>query len=743
MSRTALAASTALSLSLLAAPALAQTAAPAAAAGPAGSTLEEVVVTAQRRSENLQNVPIAITALTASALTARGVISADDLTQAVPGLLWNRSTNFNQPAIRGVGTRNASSGDEPNIATYLDGVYQPEAITALQELGSVERIEVLKGPQGTLFGRNATGGAISIVTAAPTFQPHFDVAATYGRWNYRKLVATASGPLWGDKVAGSVAFTGFADDGYINNVFINNKQGFSRGVVVRPKLLFQVSDALQIDLNGLYSKGSSNVLTSPYIINGNSSVANPATINNAVLNPQHLTASQLIATQPYTTAGLRSPYTSVTQKLVDLHASYDLGWATLTGLVANGYVSATNDTLTDATGIGLARTIYYPKDNYYDEELVLTSKGNQPITWLVGTQGFQGHASFSPLLSGSRSAATGLYVLNPTVYGQNTRSWAVFAEATWNPIEKLYLTAGGRYSYDKKSAFNRAGLNARVEDSDHWTNFSPRGVIRYEFAPNSNVYASITKGYKSGTYNAVTLTAGKLVPVSPELITSYEVGLKADLHERLRLNASAFHYDYSNLQVSAAVTVVVNGSQQSLTNLQNAGKVSINGMDGSAEFIVTDDFSLNAGFSLLDTKISDFPNAVINVPSTNPAAPFGNVSATRSVNGNQLIRAPRYTFSLGATYHHELAGGEMTLAANAFRSAKYYAELGNRVTQPAYTVINASATWRSPDQRYRVTVFGENLTDEVYAIGHFISTFGDATQAAKPRWFGVTLGVSY
>lgn len=741
MPRTVLAATTAIHLAMAATAARAQDAAPAER-DDGGVALQEVVVTAQRRTENLQKVPISITALSADTLSQKGVVTTDDLTQVVPGLLWGRSTNFNQPAIRGVGTRNASAGDEPNIATYLDGVYQPESLTALQELGNVQRIEVLKGPQGTLFGRNATGGAISIVTTDPSFTPGLKLSGTVGRFGYSKLSATATGPIIPDKLAASIAAVRFSDEGYIDNVFLGNRQGKVSGTVVRPKLLFQATDNLRIELNGLYSRGSSNVLTSSYSIGGSNVVLNPATINNPVLNPQRLPADRIVASQPYTTAGAFVPHARVTQKLVDLHATYDLGGATLSLMAANGFVRAFNDSLTDASGIGVARTIYHPKNNYWDEEIVLTSKPDKPLTWLIGAQGFQGQAAFAPLFSGSRSATTGLYTYAHIYYGQDTKSWAVFGEATWNPVEKLYLTGGLRYSADKKSAFNQTNLNAVVADSESWDNLSPRAVVRYEFAPNSSVYASFTKGYKSGTYNAVSLTAGRLVPVSPEIISSYEVGLKTDIGPRLRLNAAAYHYDYKNLQVSAAVTVIVNGVPSSLTNLQNAGKVSINGGEASAEYAVTHDLTLNAGVSLLHTKISDFPNAALNVPTTVPGA-FGNLAVIRSVNGNELIRAPKYTFNVGANYQHELFGGELTLSANAFFSAKYFAELGNRVSQPAYEVVNASATWRSPDKHYYVTVFGENLTNQVYAVGHFVATYSDASQAAKPRWFGLTVGVDF
>jgi iron complex outermembrane receptor protein len=707
------------------------------AAQAAPTALQEVVVTAQRRQENLQNVPMAVSSLNADTLTEKGIVNYQDLTTAVPGLLYSRSTNFNQPTIRGVGTRSANSGDEPNIATYIDGVYQPDSISSLQELSSIERVEVLKGPQGTLYGRNATGGAINIVTKEPTFTPHFDAAGTYGRFNYKKFAGSASGPLVGDWLAGSLAVTAFADDGYIHNEFNGETQGKASGTVVRAKLLAKPTDDLRFELNGLYTHGINNVLISSYALNGNSSVR--PLVNRTALNPQGLPLDRLIGTEPWTTATGVLPKASVIQKMVDGHFSYDMKWATLSGLVARGSTTGRNYSLTDASALLLSQTQYFSTTNYWDEELVLTSPGDQRVTWIAGVQGFQGRSNFEPLVSTGRNTTTGAFTPVVILYGQNTRSWAGFAEATWNVFDKLYLTGGLRYSWDEKFAFNQTGNLANpgpyLSNKHSWDNLAPRAVLRYEFAPNSNVYASFSEAYKSGTFSASS-ASGVANPVGPEKIKSYEIGLKTNAGPRVRFDLAAFMYDYKDLQVSALS--VINGA--SLILVQNAGEVKAHGAEATLDWLATDDLSFDAGLSLLHTDIGDFPNASLPMPVAAPLS--GNANAVVNVNGNELIRSPSWTFNIGAHYKHDFNVGRIEANIAAFFSDKYYADLANRVAQPSYKVVNASVTWRAP-QRYYVTVFGENLTNEVYAIGHIISAFGDETQAAKPRWFGFTIGYEY
>jgi iron complex outermembrane receptor protein len=720
MLKAALAASAAMVVGLGAGPAW--SAAPAAGQ----PVLEEVVVTAQRREENLQQVPASVTSLSGGAVAQKGVSNTEQLTIAVPGLLWGRSTNFSQPTIRGIGSRNGG-GDEPNVATYFDGVYQPDQIGTIFELTNIERIEVLKGPQGTLFGRNATGGAINIITPRPSFTTAGKLQASYGDFDYRKGGVYLTGPILGDKAAGALSAVAYADDGYVDNIYLHTKQGKSSGVVLRPKLLIQPTDKLSLQLNGLYVHALNNVLLSLYSYGGNSSAR--AVAGRPALNPTGIPIDQIVADQPYATASAFTPKATVTKTMVDAHMDYDLGWAALDAIVAGGSTRATNLSTTEASPLLLAKTQYLSKTNYAVTEWVLTSPTGGRFSWLAGAQGFESHLG-GPTTSTIRNTTTGLYTASTSYSPSTTQAAAAFGELTWQAVPQLFLTGGLRYNWERKTLSRQVGALAPVNGEATFENVSPRVVARYQVSPAFDVYASYSEGFKSGIFDATSVK-----PVAAETVSAFEVGAKADIADRFRLSAAAFHYDYKDLQVSAIV--LVNGVQQNLT--QNAGKVAIDGLEATAAAFVTRDLTLDASLSLLKTKIRDFPNAVVQIPI---GGATGNRTVAADIDGDELVRAPDYTFSLGATYRHPLFNGALTLAANAFFSGPYWVDLANRLKQPAYEVVNASATWRS-DHGYYITAFGQNLTDQVYAVGWLVTTFTDATQAAKPRWFGVTLGYDF
>lgn len=704
----------------------------------------EIVVTAQRREERLSDVPISVSVLGGDTLQQNVIVSTNDLTVAVPGLNWGRSTNFSQPTIRGVGSRNASAGDEPNVATFVDGVYLPDMTGTLFELSNIERIEVLRGPQGTLFGRNATGGAINVVTRRPTRELEGSIAATVGEFGYYRLGGYVSGPIAGDVITASLTAVHYDDDGYIENIFNGETQGSSGGTAFRARVRFEPVEDFSFEVNGFHSKSNNNVLISGYAINGNTQARNsiPGGPNAGALNPTGIPADQIIADEPFTTATFSTPFGRTRQRFIDMHMDWDIGFATLTGTASWGDTQTTTLSWTDVSPIRLSQTEYSTFNEFSNQELVLTSNPGQfgRFEWLLGLTRFQSDAQFNPLISTGRNATTGAFLPTRTIYGQNTRAFAVFGEVTWQAIDNLFFTGGLRYNRDDKDAFNeRSGV--RTEGEARFENVSPRGVVRWEFAPNSNVYLSYTRGFKSGTFNAVA-AAGTQLPAEPEIVDAYELGVKARLARGITLEAAAFRYNYQDLQVSTPV--VINGV--SATTVQNAGEARITGFEASLNAQVTRNFSINAAVTLLDSELRDFPNASVQVPRTVGGVPTnnGNVNVVDDVSGNELIRAPDWTFSVGATYRHELFGGEMTWNATAFFSSDYFFDLTNRLSQPSYEVVNASITWRqNPDRGFYASVFAQNLTDQTYAAGFIISSFIDGTQANKPRWFGGTIGYNF
>lgn len=471
-------------------------------------------------------------------------------------------------------------------------------------------------------------------------------------------------------------------------------------------------------------------MLSAYAYLGNS--VGRTVVNRPAVNTTGIPLALAVADKPYTTSTAFVPSGHITQKLIDAHVEVDFDWATLTGVVAGGATRGTNNSAGDATAFKLSTLYYESETDYAQTEWVLSSAGSQRINWLVGVTGFIAKSQFDPLIATSRSQTTGNVTTTLQLTGQKTRSAAVFAEGTMEALPSLFLTGGLRYSYDHKTGFIQTNAAAMQTAEASYNKLSPQFVARYEISPRANIYASYTQGYKSGIINNGTTPPSAL---NPEVITAYEVGMKGQISSWLRYTLAGYHYDYKDLQVSS--TIIRNGVQTS--TVQNAAKVKIDGFEGTITAKIAEGLTVDASVSLLKTRVNDFSNAVILVPLAGNA---GNANTTADVSGKELIRAPDYTFSIGANYTRRVGSGDLTLTASAFFSNSYWVEISNRLAQPRYKVVNASATWKS-DKGFYFTAFGQNLTSQVYGVGYIITTLLNSTQAAKPRWFGGTIGMEF
>jgi len=694
-----------------------------AAAQPSGastSEIEEVIVTAQRRGENLQDVPASITALTGGELSKAGVASTTDIALVTPGLVMQRSTMTTQPTIRGIGSRSATNGNEPNVAIYLDGVYQAQSFANLFELNDIERIEVLKGPQGTLYGRNATGGAINIVTKMPSFTPTGNFSVNYGTDNYRRASAYVSGPIIGDKVAGSLSAVGLKQDGYIRNVFLNKTVGERWLGSVRGKLLYQINEDAEVGFNFFNSNMADNAGNDWHPLNGNAIGRTLAT--NVPLNIR-------VPNGDYETALYFEPMLKVVSTHVGLNGRFNLGFADLSMVAAWRRNNGNGTYDTGGTVVSVTPVFIRPFSRGYWVESILSSNGDGRFSWIAG-------ANFFADLSEVRQQRVG-----PTraVYATRSRAASGFVEGTYKLLDNLSVTAGGRYNYDKKWAtYSNLSTGQRNDGEKSWNGFVPRVVVKWKPAEGVNVYGSYSEGFKSGSFEASSL-AGALTSsaVDPETVNAFEVGVKADVTPRLRLNAAAYHYDYKDLQIQAVVIV----GSSSVGTLTNAASAKIKGFEAGGEFVVTDDLKLRGGIDVLDAKFGSFPNATVNEqrPLVNGGG-VGNVTVTRDVTGKRLIRAPKYTINVGADYDHDFAGGTILGSVSYFLSAKYFIDPLNRVAQPRYNVLNASLGWRSASN-VTFSVAGKNLTGAKYGVQTPVNANGDMVTYERGRQ--VIGGVSY
>ena len=678
------------------------------------SALDDIVVTAQRRAERLQDVPISVTALSSERLEDAGIVSTEDLTSVTPGLVFARSNQFAQPTIRGVGSRNGSQGDESSVAIYIDGVYRPEQFSNLFELEGVEQIEVLKGPQGTLFGRNAAGGAINITTRLPSAEPDLSIALSAGDFGYWKAAGYVSGPLT-RRLSANLAVTALKDDGFVRNIFLNEDSGSRELFAARTKLVFDIDDVSSLWLGVSYQDGRDNTNQSGQPLAGNSRGRG---VPGAV-----------VPTEPWTTATQFTPISKGESFAVDLHYSRAFAGFDLRTILAYSKASQYNLTDSDNTSAPVSGNDTTFNAETYSLEAVLASSGAGRWNWTLGGNLFSNESVLDPFLSGATNFAG----------RQEAKAASLFGEVVFEPVSGLFLTGGLRASYEERSArfSQRTPTVVTAEGEDNWSDVSPRVVARYQFAKNSNVYASYTRGFKSGTFNS-TSAVGSSVPAAPEYVDAFEVGLKSDLAQRVRLNLAAYQYDYQDLQVT--VPLFINGA--TTFALSNAAQSTIKGLEANIDASLTDRLNLRFGGSLLDARYDEFPDAVVLEPY--PAlyvggAPAGNRQVVRDVSGNRLSRSPEWTWSLGLDYTLPLLGGDLRLGADAYASAQWYSDPLNRIRQPQYTQINASARWTSPSGRWSALVSGENLTDEAIYSNMFTSALGDFVAYQRPRFVSFTL----
>lgn len=678
----------------------------------------EIIVSAQRREARLQDVPIAITAINGATLAAIGIRSTQDLTLAVPGLNFARSSWGGQPTLRGIGTRNTGNGDESNVATYVDGVYQAKPFALFMDLTDIGQVQVLKGPQGTLFGRNATGGAILIDTRNPDFsKPALDMDASYGRFNAVRGHAYVNVPL-SDTIAFNTSLVAYRDDGYNTDVRTGKLVGGNRGFNVRSKVKFGIGSQGSLVLTGTVSRTHNDSYAVTNSLNGNNSTRR--TIPGAI-----------IAEAPYTSSNNTDPIDFVTAEQASYTFKYDFGSVNLQAI--GSYQHATmrfvNDS--DRTYVDSA----FPDVNYDDkgwtQEILLGSSGKKQLEWTVGAFYYDGDDRTDPAI-----VAPGVQFLKSRV---RTRSVAVFGEFTLQVGEKLYLTAGARYNHEKKlfDVQQTVPSVASAAGEKSWDNVSPRAIARYEFSPDLSVYASFSQGFKSGVFNS---SSTSTTPVEPEKLTAYEGGIKSRLLDgRLSVNLAAFYYDYKNLQIQAI-------GPNTVSVLLNAASSEVYGVDADFSARISPAFELNGGFAWLHGRYKNYNSALIYNPRVLAGGLLGgNIQAPAgSANGERLVRAPDFTFNFGGTYRADLASaGTLEFNARAFYSGAFYFDAPNRIKQKDYVAVNASVMWTPPGRQFDVTVFGENLADAVRFGSVAPSTRGDPASYLPPRTWGVRLGVHF
>ncbi|MDB5447965.1 MAG: TonB-dependent receptor, partial [Phenylobacterium sp.] len=605
-------------------------------------------------------------------------------------------------------------------------VYQPFIVAADLQLNNIERIEVLKGPQGALFGRNATGGAINIITKQPHAGFDGQASVSYGRFNEWIGKLYAAGGT--DRLAADIAVMANRDDGYIHDIVKNRRYGAMHDVSVRSQLRLRPSDGIDFTLALGHTENVDNTASANQPLNGDTSARK--------FNPGVLTPST-----PYEVALNLSPVNKTLQNSASLVGTIHLDALdlhTITGVQFNKLKALADSDATVQRSVELyvaqsSRTIY--------QEVYATSNGQGPLSWIVGGVFYHDWASAGPQvgLSGTfvQTAVSGAGSFTSNDTNLETSSWAGYAQATYKITDALSVTVGGRYTSDKRTFFNQniaPTPGPILTGSATFSKFTPSGSIAYRVNERLNLYAKAGQAFKSGLF---TLVGTVVRPVQPETVTQYEIGVKSDPLDWLRVNASAYYTDYKGLQTTARDPVT------SVAFLQNAAAASIYGLELETVVRPVERLNLTGGVSLLHAEYTSFPNAQVTVPTAATAcaargAPFpcGNDTVFRDVSGYKLIRTPFFTVNLGGDYTIPLSQGDLVVSGNFYYSGHSYWDPLNRLKEPSYVLVNGQLRWNAPDDHTSLSVWGDNLLDQKYNLT-LVTSSSDTHVYARPRTYGV------
>jgi iron complex outermembrane receptor protein len=693
-----------------------------------GLALEEITVTAERRAASLQEVALAITAFSGEQLDRSAIQTTVDLQYRTPGLVFTTNAAMGQPYIRGIGTDIINVGTDPSVAVHVDGIYQTRASASLVDLFDIERVEVVKGPQGTLYGRNASGGAINIISKDPSYDLEAAGDFLYGNYDKVRVRGMINVPLLDDKI--SFRASGFFTerDGFTKDVLRNVKMDDEDVWAVRAKLRFDLSEDVSLTLGADHMIERSTRNLAPKV---NPNLPSPA---------RDLFGAD-ISQDPRIVQYNHDLYTNLDHTSFSAHLEWDLGGVVFKSI--SGYTDAKNRVELDIDATEVDFTWDYENEDVkvFSQEFQLVSDNGGKFEWVVGAfylhekaqQRFQ--VFITPL------GADMDYPVENRV-----DAYALFGQGSYHVTDKLRLTAGLRYSYEKKDAdflnivtdpfgalTGEPGVYVMQSNpKESWNAWTPKFGIDYFVNDDVMVYVSATRGFKSGGFNLT----GSGEQFDPEYIWSFEGGFKSTLWDkRLRLNVAAFYYDYKDLQVNR-FNPATGGATTSVTN---AASAEVKGLEAEVLALIAQGLELDLGVAVLDAKYKDFLSA-------NPDAP--DPFEDQDLSGNTLPRSPKFSLSAGLQYTHPLSNyGNLTWRGEAkYQSHIWFDQFNSAdVEEDDYVLLNAFVTFESADERWRVQAYGRNLTDKLYrqSVIRATSLIGTLDFWGAPRTYGLEVGFRY
>ncbi|WP_439136427.1 TonB-dependent receptor, partial [Pseudomaricurvus sp.] len=688
--------------------------------------LEEVTVTAQRRTERSLDVPISITALSADQLGKGDVQQLGDIMKLTPGVRFDTTGGNTQPTIRGVGSAVVVAGGGSSVAVYTDGFYSPNPMMADMELMNIESVQVLKGPQGTLFGRNSTGGAVLVTTTDPSSDASIKGDLSYGSYNAQRYQVYATGGP-SDDLGFDIAAVQRKGDGFVDNIVTGaDDDGAYDNWAIRVGARWDITDRVTAVLR--YAKSDKDDAT--YVANSlyedNGRVYSTGAFNGAVA-----------ATEWDEVSNDYKPQFTLESEATQLKLVADLGFADLTSYTQVRNEVGTHNYDFDGSGDAIYDYIFDTHEDVFSQEFLLSSNGEGRLQWTAGLFYFDNDTAYK---ANQASYYGGPFVRNGGS-GVTTETIAVFGDMTYELQDNLFLTLGARYSEDEVSdAYFIDGTTLDKVDVPGMNDsqVTPRIALRYEPNDHTSLYASYSEGFKSGIIN---VGAGTLdnIEVDPEHIKAYEVGYKYNSGD-LMFDVAAFYYDYKDLQVASYV-----GASSVIRNAANS---TVYGVDAQMRFAVTEQLEFNVGGTWLDATYGDFEESQTWSQCTDPVFCTGAnaglfVPAYEDASDNEMQRSPEFTATLGVNYFTSLLEGTLNLSGNLYHTSDFYFDSSENYAQDSYQLLSLRAEWTSPSERYNVAVYGDNLTDEHYRNQVIPQFYGVLNSWGAPRTVGVSVGFQY
>lgn len=690
----------------------------------AENMIEEVVVTARKREESMQSVALAVSVFDEESLRVNSITGLEDVALRTPSFSWGEGSAAEPTMfIRGIGTAGPSTfaGGDPSVVVMVDGVYIGRISGANTDLFDLARVEVLRGPQGTVYGKNAVGGVVNLISRKPSQEREAQVQATAGNFDRLNLRGYVSGPLT-DTLSAKLAVSALNRDGFVKNADTGSDLGNEDSTSVRVGFLYEPTEAFsaQFTLENIRERESGaprDIVETGDFNGGIHAITDP--------DPRVVGGADSFGDRDIFGLALQLDYATAFGDLTSVtgYRDTDASWG------IPFFANRVTPTTIESTNLN--------DDEFwqFSQELRLASSpGDSAFDWTVGVFYFKSDADrFYKLIQEFQAFLPFLGGVNEYDQSVATEAWAVFGSMNYRLTESLQLSVGARYSAEEKSQVHSgivlegpfppplmpADQFTNLRTTDDWNAFTPSLSLDWHVTEEAMLYASVAKGFKSGGYQGIPPDAlSAATPYDPEFAWSYELGAKTQwLDNRLRANAAVFMMDHEDLQVAELIA----GNR---VVIGNAAKAEVKGFELEVLALPLPNLQVSASYAYLDAEFTEFAEG-----------------ATSDNSGNTLPWAPEHKVNIAVQYDIEFDAGKVTLRTDWTRQSEIFLEPTNMAEiQGAFSIWDARIAYATQDRKWEIAAWGKNLNDELYRYNSVaFAPFGqELVLWSPPRTWGVT-----